>query len=109
MIFTNDSSATDITQWTGATDATDVVPFAEFWSTISGSTNTPTPWWNMLFLPNSEYLWFPKDWGTVIDLPAYEKSIHGKVRGKLKAPKPQCPRGFRHLTLRHEFSGPHFK
>lgn len=112
MIFYSETSASNATSntnsWTTSATASIEVPFASFWNMVSDDVPRYKNWWNML-LP-SEYFWvFPKDWETSIDLPAHEKSIHGKPRGKLKAPKPQHPRGFRHLTLRHEFSGPHFR
>lgn len=90
------TSTSNVFQNTSA--ATDVSPFAGFWSMIS----TYIPW-------TDYFAWQLPIEHETIELPAHEKSVHGRTKGRLKEPKPQCPRGYKYLRLRNEYSGPHFK
>lgn len=73
--------------YTTATGGTTSISFAF----TSAATQLPYSWietWESL----KELIWWP-DFESTVDLPAYEKSIHGKTRGHLKDPKPHPPRG----------------
>lgn len=88
-------------------------PFASFWENLSSATDLPPRWsgsstFSFLFMDWSSMA-FPWKIAHETDVAPQEKNIIDFPRGKLRAPKLRFPRGYKHLRLRNEFSGPHFK
>lgn len=63
-----------------------------YWS--PAATTTVTQSWLCTWESLPDLVFWP-DMESTYDLPAHEKSIHGRPRGRLKGPKLQLPRAYK--------------